>query len=358
MFDYRYRWRMSSASTGQAHPKPPTLAEVAALAGVSVPTASRVLNGGVRGARSGSSELRDRVLAAADTLGYAPSPAAQTMKGGRANTIALLISDIEDAGSATMTAGVMHAAERRGLSIAVRATLDDRKRELELLRALRGERHRGVIIATSRTSVQERERQVHQELQLLRKQGARVVVIGDSAFGFPSVTVDNSGTAQQLAEGLVAAGARRFAVIAGPAEQLTSQRRLEGFVAGLSAVGGPVEVVHEDFTRNGGYRAAVQLEHLLPSLDVLAAMSDAMAVGALVRVRERGIEVPGALAVTGFDNVPVISDLIPGYSTVAVPLEAFGEAAVSLAVDESDVAVDRITLRAHPIVHGVGLDES
>ena len=349
---------MSTTRTGDAHAKPPTLAEVADLAGVSVPTASRVLNGGVRGTRSGSSELRDRVLAAAETLGYAPSPAAQTMKGGRANTIALLISDIEDAGSATMVAGVMHAAERRGLSIAVRATLDDRKRELELLRALRGERHRGVIIATSRTSIQERERQVQAQLQLLSRQGARVVVIGDSTLGFPSVTVDNFGTAQRLSEALVADGAKRFAVIAGPAEQLTSQRRLDGFAAGLQAVGGPVEVIHEDFSREGGYRAAGRLEQLLPTIDVVAAMSDAMAVGALVRMRELAIDVPGEVIVTGFDNVPVISDLVPGFSTVAVPLEAFGEAAVSLAVDEADASVDSITLRAHPVVHGAHLRES
>lgn len=348
---------MSTATSGSADAKPPTLAQVADLAGVSVPTASRVLNGGVRGSRSGNSELRNKVLAAAETLGYTPSPAAQTMKGGRANTIALLISDIEDAGSATIVAGVMHAAERRGLSIAVRATLDDRKRELELLRALRGERHRGVIIAASRTSVQDRERQVRDELQLLRKQGARVVIVGENLLGFPSVTVDNSGTARRLAEGLVARGARRFAIVAGPVEQLTSQRRLEGFSAGLQGVGGPIEIVHDDFSREGGYRAAAKLERLLPNIDVVAAMSDGMAVGAFVKARELGIEVPGQLSVTGFDSVPVVSALLPGFSTVEVPLEAFGEAAVSLAVDEADAAVDSINLRAHPIILGTPLGE-
>jgi LacI family transcriptional regulator len=345
------------AQARRAQAKPPTLAEVADLAGVSVPTASRVLNGGVRGTRSGSPDLRDRVLAAAETLGYAPSPAAQTMKGGRANTIALLISDIEDAGSATIVAGVMHAAERRGLSIAVRATLDDRERELGLLRALRGERHRGVIVATSRTSVQERERKVQAQLQQLSRQGARVVVIGESTLGFPSVTVDNVGTARRLAEALVGGGARRFAVVAGPAEQLTSQRRLEGFVAGLEAVGGPIRVVHDDFSRQGGYRAVAELEPLLPTLDVVAAMSDGMAVGALVKLRELGAAVAGSVTVTGFDDVPMIGDLLPGFSTVAVPLEAFGEAAVSLAVDDVDASVQSITLRAHPIVEGVPLRE-
>ena len=71
--------------------KPPTLTDVARLAGVSVPTASRVLNGGVRGDTSGTSELRERVRSAARRLGYAPNPAAQTIKGGRSKTIALLV---------------------------------------------------------------------------------------------------------------------------------------------------------------------------------------------------------------------------------------------------------------------------
>jgi len=346
---------MSRAIAGRGHSKPPTLAEVAALAGVSVPTASRVLNGGVRGAKSGTSELRDRVLDAANALGYTPSPAAQTMKGGRANTIALLTSDIEDAGSATMIAGVMHAAERRGLSVAVRATLDDRGRELSLLRALRGERHRGVIIATSRTSVMERERKVQEELLQLQKQGARIVVIGDSSFGFSSVTVDNYENARRLAEGLVASGAKRFALVAGPVEQLTSQRRLDGFVAGLASVGSPVAVVHDAFSRDGGYRAVHTLTPKLQGLDVIAAMSDGMAVGARVKVRELGMDRSQHLEISGFDSVPVISDLWPEFSTVEVPLEAFGESAVALAVDNESGAVDSVTLRAHPVVHGLRL---
>src|SRR5690625_6400189 len=71
--------------------KPPTLADVARLAGVSTTTASRVLNGGVRGKKSGSAEVRKRVTDAARSLGYSVNPAAQTTKEGRARTVALLV---------------------------------------------------------------------------------------------------------------------------------------------------------------------------------------------------------------------------------------------------------------------------
>ena len=114
--------------------RPPTLTDVARLAGVSVPTASRVLNGGVRGKESGSPELRRRVQDAARALGYSVNPAAQATKGGRARTVALLVSDIEDFGAATMIAGVMHAAfGESALSLA----LDDSDPEANTHIALR-----------------------------------------------------------------------------------------------------------------------------------------------------------------------------------------------------------------------------
>lgn len=343
---------MPKRSTG----KPPTLTDVARLAGVSVPTASRVLNGGVRGEGSGSAELRDRVRSAARTLGYAPNPAAQTIKGGRSRTIALLVGDIEDQGSATMIAGVMHAAERRGVSVAVRATADDARRERGILEALRGERHRGVIVATSRTTDTAREDATARDLQVLADEGARIVVIGSSALTFPRVTIDTAAAAAALAAGLVDAGARRFALLAGPEDQITSRDRVAGFLDGLARRGvsrEDVPVVHGEFSRDGGYAGFAALGPEARTLDVVAAMSDAMAVGAMVRARESGVRVPADLEITGFDHVPMISDLLPAFSTVEVPLEAFGEAAVSLILDGADTRVDSVTLRAQPMVRGV-----
>lgn len=339
----------------RADARPPTLTDVARLAGVSVPTASRVLNGGVRGDASGTAELRERVRSAARSLGYAPNPAAQTIKGGRSKTIALLVGDIEDQGSATMIAGVMHAAERRGVSVAVRATADDARRERRILEALRGERHRGVIVATSRTVDTAREAAIGRELGVLSEQGARIVVIGNSTLGFPHVTIDNAAAAAALAGALADEGARRFAILAGPAEQVTSRDRVAGFLAGLQRHGIPaddIRVVHEAFSRDGGYAGFGELGEGARELEVVAAMSDAMAVGAMVRARELGIPVPDRLQITGFDHVPMISDLLPDFSTVEVPLEAFGEAAVSLVLDGTENKVDAVTLKAQPLLRG------
>lgn len=338
------------------HPKPPTLTDVARLAGVSVPTASRVLNGGVRGKQSGSPDLRKRVGDAARALGYSVNPAAQATKDGRARTVALIVSDIEDFGSATMISGTMHAAEKRGVSVAVRTTLDDPQRELELLTQLRGERHQAVIVATGRTTDVHREGALAVQLETLREHGSRIVIIGDSSLTFPSVTVDNRTAATALARGLVAAGRRRFAILSSPEIEITGRDRTLGFLDGLSAAGIAVaeqDVVRRAFSRDGGHSAIDALADRLDRFDVIAAMSDAMAVGAIARLRELGVSAPTDVEVTGFDHVPMLSDVLPDFSTVEVPLEAFGEAALSLALDGDDASsASRISLRGSPIVHG------
>lgn len=336
-------------------PKPPTLTDVAKLAGVSIPTASRVLNGGVRGPASGGEGLRRRVVEAAEQLGYSVNLAAQATKGGRARTIALVVSDIDDFGSATMIAGVMQAAETRGISVAVRTTRDDAQREAELLLELRGERHRGIIFATSRTTDVERERLMDASLRTLQDHGARIVLIGHSDLPFPSVVVDNAAAARSLAIGLVDAGHRRFAIAAGPGDQVTSRHRVFGFLDGLAERGIQVpeaNIVNSEFSRDGGYEAVDQLGERYRELDLIAAMSDAMAVGVIARLQELGLAVPGDLEVSGFDQVPMLSDVLPAFSTVEVPLEAFGEAAMSLIFDDSAEPNIRRSLKATAVVQG------
>lgn len=337
-----------------------TLVDVARRAKVSVPTASRVLNGGVRGSESGSPALRQRVQDAADELGYAVSTAAQTIKGGRSRTVAIIVSSIDNIGATMMIAGAMHAAEERGASIAVRATQDDAERELKILSQLRGERHQAVIMATSRTKVAAREAAVAKQLDILQRQGARVVVVGESSFPFATVTVDTRAAGRRLARGLVDAGHRRFAVISGPSNQVTANDRTEGFIAGLNDVGIVVPddlIVHTEFSRDGGLDAVRRLGSRLHDVDVVAGMSDAIAIGAIAGIRQLGLSMPADVIVTGFDFVPALSDVIPGFSTVKVPLEDFGTVAVSIALDENaESEAPRVTLPSTTIIEGRAID--
>ena len=344
---------MGKKSASSAVSRSVTLSDVARLAGVSLPTASRILNPGVRGATPGTPESRARVLDAAERLGYVVNAAAQATAAGASRAITLIVSDLDDFGATTMISGVMHAAESRGLSVSVRATRDIEQREVEIVSALRGERHRGVIVAASRSSDFDREARMSQALRALEATGTRVVVIGRSELPFSSVVTDNRAAAAAFAEQVCAGRTGRIMVVAGPADQLTSRDRLAGFVEGAARVGATVtdeDILHEEFSRNGGFRAASVLVDRGDEPVLVAAMSDAMAVGFIAGLRERGIDARERFPVTGFDNVPMIGDLLPEFDTVAVPLEQFGEAAVGLLLEEGD-ELRQIVLEAFPIIH-------
>ena len=329
---------MSKKSTAPTAARSVTLSDVARLAGVSLPTASRVLNGGVRGSGSGSPEMRERVREAAERLGYVVNAAAQATAAGASRALTLIVSDLDDFGAVTMISGVMHAAEARGLSVSVRATRDDAAREVQIVSALRGERHRGVIFAASRSSDFARESAMARALQALEDVGTRVVVIGKSELPFDAVVVDNRAAAERFARSLCSGVDGRILIVAGPEDQVTSRDRVAGFRDGAATAGVRIDeadVMRVPFSRDGGFQAAALIAERVDELGLVAAMSDALAVGVIAGLREHGIEPLGRLAVSGFDDVPMISDLLPGFSTVRVPLEQFGEAAVALLVDET-----------------------
>jgi LacI family transcriptional regulator len=210
-------------------------------------------------------------------------------------------------------------------------------------------------MATSRTTDAEREAAVGEHLRILAEHGARVVIIGDNDLGFPTVTVDNHRAARLLADGLVRAGRTRFAILSAPVAEITARDRVEGFLEGLADHGIVVDerdIVHTEFSREGGYNGVGRIGDRIGDFDVIAAMSDAMAVGAIARLRELGIAVPRDIEVTGFDHVPMLGDVLQDFSTVEVPLERFGPEALALALDDGGSADTRISLQATPIVHG------
>lgn len=316
---------------------PITLHDVAREAGVSLATASRALNGSERKVNEA---YRERVLAAAARLNYTPNLSAQAVAKGGSNTVALLVADIADPYFSSIAAGVIRASEEAGLVVTMAVTGRSPKRELELVRALRGQRPRVMILAGSRsstsTSTSDTEQALISELTAFEQNGGRVVFISQNELPFRTVVIDNVEGARMLASGLVALGYRRFAAITGGDHLLTSRDRLYGFAAGLAEHGLRMHdehIVHTEFTRDGGFAGATALiERGLDDVDLVFAASDVMAVGALSAFREAGI-VPGeAIAVAGFDDIPTVRDVTPPLTTVRVPLEEVGAQALSLAI--------------------------
>ena len=138
---------MTEGGTGTGRSAPATLHDVAREAGVSLATASRSLNGSTRKVNE---EYRKRVLEAAARLDYSPNLSAQAVARGTTTTVALLVADIADPYFSSIAAGVVAEADHERLIVTMAATERDTARELELVRTLRGQRPRAMILAASR----------------------------------------------------------------------------------------------------------------------------------------------------------------------------------------------------------------
>jgi LacI family transcriptional regulator len=321
-----------------ASKSPATLHDVAREAGVSLATASRSLNGS---ARKVNEAYRLRVVEAAERLGYTTNLFAQAVAKGSTTTVALLVADIADPYFSTIAAGVIDAASEEGLVVTIAVTGRDVRRELDTVRALRGQRPRVIILAGSRTTGSPYEELLRGELSSFESTGGKVAFISQDAAPFATVLLDNRAGARDLAVALVGLGYRNFAVIAGPRPIRTAQERLDGFRSGLAEHGIdlPAErVIHSDFTRDGGYRGVQELLASGSPVDLVFAVNDVMAVGVVSALRDAGLDPGAGIGVAGYDDIPTVRDITPALTTVRIPLEDVGRRALHLATGATDGA--------------------
>lgn len=314
--------------------EPVTLTDVARAAGVSPATVSRALHGSP--GRTVRADLAERVLQIAAELGYTVNAHARAMARGQTDTVGLIVHDIADPYAAEIASGVMAAASERGLIVTIGATLNEPAIEHQHLAALAAQRARAVLLAGSRFADADVTGTTRRLLASLAAAGGRAASIGQDSLGVPTVRVDNSGGAEHLARTLYALGHRRFAVLAGPEQLVTSEERVAGFRAGLAACGVQLpaeDVIGAQYTRDGGYVAMTELLDRGMAVDVVFAVTDVMAVGAIAALRDQGHRVPRDVSIAGFDGIATLRDVEPPLTTVVFPLAAMGRRALELALD-------------------------
>jgi LacI family transcriptional regulator, galactose operon repressor len=333
---------MGEGGTGTSRGAPATLHDVAREAGVSLATASRSLNGSTRNVNE---EYRRRVFEAAARLDYSPNLSAQAVARGSTTTVALLVADIADPYFSQIAAGVVAEADRERLIVMMAATERDPERELELVRSLRGQRPRVMILAGSRPTADPTESALGEELRAYERSGGRVVLVSRNELGLRTVLVDDVAGAEALARALVDIGYRRFAILTAGDGLRTAAERVDGFRDGLAAAGAlhDDDVVRDAFTRDGGYDAMRRLlERGLGDIELVFAVNDVMAVGALSAIRDAGLTPGTDVAVASFDDIPTVRDVTPALTTVRVPLEEIGRRALRLALGDADTAGDAV----------------
>jgi LacI family transcriptional regulator len=312
-----------------------TLQDVADRAGVSLTTASRVVNDGSR--RVGKT-LADRVHRAVADLGYTANLQARAVATGQSTMIGVALRDISDPYFSSIAAGLIEVAEAAAgrLLVCMTSTVAHEEAELEYVALMRAQRARAVVLVGSRSDNIAARDALRAELAAFTRSGGRAACVGQDLLGVDTVLPENRAGADALARALAALGHRRFAVLAGPRSLLTGQDRTDGFADGLRAWSVPLDparVVHGDLSRDGGYAAMSEiLAAGEPLPDCVFAVSDVMAVGALARLRAAGLDVPGDVALAGFDDIPTLRDVYPPLTTVRLPLKRLGEIAARLAL--------------------------
>lgn len=318
-----------------------TLSQVAREAGVSLATASRVLNGSDR---RPAEHIAERVRDAAESLGYVANAQAQALARSTTGLVGLVVHDIADPYFSSIAKGVQRRARADRHQLLLAAT--DGTDQLDAVAAFASHRTDAIIMAGSRR--REIDPRLLAELTRYQKNGGRVVTIGQAWLeGAGAVTIDNRSAGDDLTDMLIGTGRTRFAFLGGPDELASAAERRAGFRAALERAGlEPEAEVTEDFNSQGGYEAARALVDRLGADAVrgltVVVGNDVMALGAIAGFRHAGLGVPDDLRVAGFDDIPNLRDFAPGLTTVRFPLEQIGETAADIALSHEPVWIEHV----------------
>lgn len=318
-----------------------TLSQVAREAGVSLATASRVLNGSDR---RPAEHIAERVRDAAESLGYVANAQAQALARSTTGLVGLVVHDIADPYFSSIAKGVQRRARADRHQLLLAAT--DGTDQLDAVAAFASHRTDAIIMAGSRR--REIDPRLLAELTRYQKNGGRVVTIGQAWLeGAGAVTIDNRSAGADLTDMLIGTGRTRFAFLGGPDELASAAERRAGFRAALERAGLEAEAeVTEDFNSQGGYEAARALVDRLGTDAVrgltVVVGNDVMALGAIAGFRHAGLAVPDDLRVAGFDDIPNLRDFAPGLTTVRFPLEQIGETAADIALSHDQVRIEHV----------------
>ncbi|MGH3313355.1 MAG: LacI family DNA-binding transcriptional regulator [Streptomyces sp.] len=306
------------------------LADIAAQAGVSEATVSRVLNGkqGVAAA------TRESVLAALDVLGYERPVRLRQRSAG---LVGLITPELENPIFPAFAQVIAQALTRQGYTPVLATQTPGGSTEDELTEMLVDRGVAGIIFVSGLHADTTADMQRYERL---RGQGVPFVLInGFSAkVRAPFVSPDDRAAMRLAVTHLGALGHRRIGLALGPGRFVPVQRKTEGFLRameeqlGLSTDEAGRFVEHSLYTLEGGQAAATAL--LERGVTAVVCASDMMALGAIRAARQRGSEVPGDVSVIGFDDSPLIAFTDPPLTTIRQPVPAMGQAAVRALLEE------------------------
>ena len=307
----------------------PSVRDVAERAGVSVGTVSHALNHPERVADS----TLERVRAAIDELGFVRSETARRLRHGGSSLVGVLVHDISNPFFTEAARGIEDRLREDNRVPMLGSTDSDPDRERELMSLLAGLDVRGVIVTPSTSTLD--------NLAVLAGRGIRIVLMDHPPISeeLPTVSGDDVAGARAAVAHLVELGHRRIGFVNGPLSVRQSIDRRDGVLAALSEAGlDPAEVLREveaasggqGYTADAGAVGAAELLRADPPPSALFCANDQLAIGAMREIRRRGLAIPDDVAIVGYDDVDIASELITPLTSVHVPMRDIGRAAADL----------------------------
>ncbi|MCS0647381.1 MULTISPECIES: LacI family DNA-binding transcriptional regulator [Curtobacterium] len=297
------------------------LQAIAALAGVHISTASRVLRQAEP--TKGWSASAQRVIAAAAELGYRPNRLAASLRTRRSNTIGVVMPRLADTVIATICQSVESAARSAGYQLLLTTPPDDMGAQLDAVDFLLSRQVDGLIVSS-----------LHLSSPNPRLMDLPVPVIATNRHPgdwMPAVVGDDVEGGRMATEHLLALGHRRIGVIAGPRHASTAVERVAGFRLAHEQRDLAVDdalVVHSDFEVEGGVVGAHTLLSLSDPPTAIFAVNDTAAIGVMGAARQRGLRVPDDLSIVGYNDISVVAQLPTPMTTVHSPTALMGTVAV------------------------------
>ncbi|MHC2998592.1 LacI family DNA-binding transcriptional regulator [Microbacterium sp. HJ5] len=321
-----------------------TLAEIAAEAGVSLATMSKVLNGRTDVSPATRARLEEHLA----RHGYQRRTSAQ-----RSEFVELVFHELEPSWSMEVIEGVEDVAHAAGLSVVLTVSGDRHAPSADWIDGVLRRRPVGVILVFSDIEARYREK--------LRSRGIPFVIVdpaGDPSPDVPSVGSANWSGGLMATRHLIELGHRRIAAITGPEDMMCSLARVDGYRSAMNAAGLPIDpelIRFGDFHPGGGERHGRELLALADPPTAVFAGSDLQALGVIAAGSAAGLSVPGDLSVVGYDDIALSRWMSPQLTTVHQPLRRMGEEATRLALRLADGATAdtlRMDLATHLVVRG------
>jgi DNA-binding LacI/PurR family transcriptional regulator len=304
------------------------LEDVAAAAGVSKSTVSRVLSDDPT--LSVRDETRERVRALAQQLGYRPHPVARALAVPATGALALLVPNLSNPAYVEIIRGAYRRARERGYVLLCAEDFEDQEADEAFTELVDGGRVDGLLIASARPE--------NRLLDALERHWVPHVFVNRSVPGArANVTLDVARASRVAYEHLAGLGHTAIGHVAGPHDVQSARGREDAFLAAAADHGhGEPPVARGAFTPSGGAEAAERLLGEHPEVTAVFTSSLAQAIGLLHVARSHGRSVPQDLSVIAYDEVPVAEYLDPPVTTVAMPLSELGAAAVEILVELLD----------------------